>query len=181
MMARVRDVMAASTVVGVEAECGPRERDADRRRAHDRNHRLVEEPRRRDEDDFVAGVDGRAQRDGDRRERPGREVDVGWLEIEAGPRTKGVRDCLDGRRNLRRVREPFLVFRDGMPLDGLDDARQWHLVRVAEHEIADRRIADALRVFGVVQKVEQRAQARLNGGETGGDGGHVRGPVTDAC
>ena len=45
-----------------------------------------------------------------------------------------------------------------------------HLVRIAEHEIADRGIADALRVLGVVQEVEQRTEARLDGSETCGDG-----------
>ena len=147
---------------GVEPECGPRQRDADRRRAHDRNHRLVEEPRRRDEDDFVAGIDGRAQRDGEGRKRPGREIDIRWLEVEARPRAERIRQlrwrrpesswctrtipCSPGRHAAGSTRRcPCSGISCGLPN--------------TKSQIVG--IANALRVLGVVQEVEKRAQGPL--------------------
>ncbi len=88
-------------------------------------------------DDFVTRVEHQPEGHQDRGERAGGERDVGRLERQAqlSPRVLGeeaLRVFLG-----RLVREPVLVVRDRVFTDRRHQARQGHLVRVSEREVAD--------------------------------------------
>ena len=107
-----------------------------RRRARGDDQRLVEEPRRRDEDHLVADVHDRPQRDGQPGEVAVRHVDVVCAEREPEPVRQTGRDRGRGLRQILRVRVVILARRLGPADEGVDVGLRGAFVRVAEHEVA---------------------------------------------
>ena len=151
--------------VGVEIVARPAQPHAHRRRAKHGDHRFVEEPRRRQKDELVAVVDERPDRGAQRAKRPGREPHVVLLERQVRTRSERRRNGLRGGLVVQGVREPVLVLGHCMMPDRIDESRQGHLLRIAEDEVGDGRIAAAASVFGIGQKVEQQPQAVLERNE----------------
>jgi hypothetical protein len=127
--------------VDVEIEGGRLEPDAHRLAAGDEDEQLVEEPRRRQEDDLVTGPYERSQRHGYGREAAVRHRHVGGVPVEAGPRPQRLGDRPLRCRLRELVGEPVLVQRGDVLLERLDIARQRHLLRVADGEVRDVGIA----------------------------------------
>ena len=126
--------------VRIEVEGGRGEPDPDRCGARRRDHELVEEPRRGEEDDLVADVAQRPDRDAQAAERARGQGDVLGPEVDAGPLLERGGDDAPWLVLAELVGEPVLVARDRVALERVDQSGEWHLLRVAEREVGDARI-----------------------------------------
>ena len=113
-----------------------REIDAYRLCAARKDHRDVEEPRRREVDHLVAGIEHRAQRRSERPEGAGRHRHVLGVEVDPHPAAQRLDRDLDRPRVAELVGEPVLVLGHGPLRQGLLDLGQRHLLRIAEPEVA---------------------------------------------
>ena len=124
----------------IEVEGGRGEPDPDRGGARRRDHELVEEPRRGEEDDLVTDVAQGPDRDAQAAERARGQGDVLGPEVDAGPLLQRGRDDAPWLVLAELVGEPVLVARDRVALERVDQPGEWHLLRVAEREVGDTRV-----------------------------------------
>lgn len=104
------------------------------------HHRLVEEPWRQAVDDLVSRLDQCIDGYRKRAKATDGELDVLRLEVEVPPLAQRGRDDLARGRLTMLVGKPVLVLRHGSALQGVDQARLWHVVRIAESEVANVRL-----------------------------------------
>jgi hypothetical protein len=116
---------------------------------------VVEEPRRAQVDELVAGIADGPERHRQRAERARREKDVLLLERDAGLRAQPRRRGCQTGRLVVLVREPVLVLGLRVARERFGDAGQRHVVGVSEHEVADLGIAHTLRVARREHKLEE--------------------------
>jgi hypothetical protein len=134
--------------------------DPDRRAGGSQDHRLVEEPGRRDEHDLVAGVDDHAERQSERAMGSAREQDVVRLERQAQLLAERGGGRPAGPRVRETVREPPPVRRHGPLLKGLDIPGQRRLLGIPGQEVTG---------LGVVRERAEllhHAEERLQGRES---------------
>ena len=154
-----RDRVGQSLWVGREPRRIERQDDRDGLGAADQD--VVEEPRRVVVDDLVAGLGDHPHRDRDRAPPAGRHGDVLLAPRKAGMGGQVPGDDLGRRGVIEHVDVPRRIPWLGMTPDGLDILGQRHVVRVAEQQIDDARLAGALEMGRAgVPRVERQAASQ---------------------
>ena len=72
-------------------------------------------------------------------------------------------------RLIGLVGEPVLALRDSAGADCFDDTGKWHLLRIAEGEVADARLTSPLAVARVEVEIVERSGDSLSGTGTIGE------------
>ena len=137
---------------------------------------LVEEPRRRQEENLVSRLDQRPQGDGNGGEAAVRHRHVGGIPRHPGPRGERLRHRALRCRLRELVGEPVLVLRLEVALQCLDVARQRHLLGIADREVRDVRIPVQPGVGPAEEREEGRNALAQPVTLTGGGGGHLESP-----
>ncbi len=131
--------------------------DPDRVRLAAEDDRLVEEPRRRQEDHLVTGIGHRSDAQVQAGERAVGHQDVVGLVRHAASLAQAGRGRLLRVRLVELVGVPVLVLRHGPALQRLDELRERHLLRVAGDEVADGGVGRvAVRVPALVEEAPER-------------------------
>ena len=160
MTARVLGVMAAAMRSGSRSKSGGVSRTRTGVAPAEAIEQLVEEPRRREEDDLVADIAERPDRHPEAPEGTRGHRDGVGVEGDAGPPPKRLGDDVSRLRLAELVGEPVLVLGFRVPLERVDQPGEWELLRVAEREVGDPRSRPMPLPQSLVQPGEDRADAR---------------------